>query len=802
MELSHTMTRTLSFAIGAALAGALVFTAPATAAPQATASSSAQAGTAWQLATADAGGITLRSHGGTLHFALSAPDTVHLRFVPKGVTPKPTLVVDPHAPQPVHGFGRISHDGDRVTLASRALSLQVDTRSGRWTLRDAAGNTLLSQPSPGSLAQGDIHLEHAAGQSMYGIHGYDAWEKTPNGLLRHGASVAKAGHQGWAGAPFVWSTAGYGVLVDTMGATFDLSDTGIAIGGLSTKMVDMDLMVGAPKVLFAALTRISGRAPLFPKWAMGFTNSQWGIDEKELKSIVATYRARHIPIDNFTLDFDWKAWGQDHYGEFRWNVKKFPDGPSGRLKTEMAAEGMHLTGIMKPRIHVDTEQGRYATAHHFWVPGEKTTDDYFSHKPVRDIDFDIPAARTWFADHIKHAYETGIAGWWNDEADNTGDDSQFMNMQRAIYDGQRSFTDQRVWSINRNFYLGSQRYAYGLWSGDIKSGFDVMAAQRVRMLSAIDVGEMKWGMDTGGFQGHPSDQNYARWMEFAAFVPIFRVHGTDHEKRQPWRYGPIAEKAAVHAIRLRYSLIPYIYSYEHNIRVNGVGLVRPLTFSWPHDARVRNDVDAWMFGDWLLVSPVVVQDQTHKSVYLPAGTWTDYFSGKVYQGGHTVSVKTDAKGWSDIPLFVRQGAIIPSQPVMDYVGQRPVPTLGVDMFPAVHATHFDYYDDDGRSYAYEHGDYFIQRLSTQRDGAGVSVRTDAATGSYAPALRHYLLKVHGLAAAHAVAAAGALRHYASLQALEAATGQGWATGSDRYGQVTYLKLDAGPARSVRLDRSK
>ena len=147
-----------------------------------------------------------------------------------------------------------------------------------------------------------------------------------------------------------------------------------------------------------------------------------------------------------------------------------------------------------------------------WLANTPVSDDYFSHKPVRVIDFDRLAARAWFFnDALKHSFDSGIVGWWNDEADDSGSGSQFLNMQRALYDGQRAYAQQRVWSVNRNFWLGSQRYAYGLWSGDIATGFASMADQRARMLSAIDVGAMQWGMDGGGFtHGHPSNENYAR----------------------------------------------------------------------------------------------------------------------------------------------------------------------------------------------------------------------------------------------------------------------------------------------------
>ncbi|HET7358748.1 MAG TPA: TIM-barrel domain-containing protein, partial [Rhodanobacteraceae bacterium] len=548
--------------------------------------------------------------------------------------------------------------------------------------------------------------------------------------------------------------------------------------------------------LFGELANLSGHAPLFPKWSLGFINSQWDIDEKAFRQVIATYRAKHIPLDAFTFDFDWKAWGED-WGEFRWNAKKFPDGPTGKLKADMDKLGVHMTGIMKPRVHIDTVEGRYATAHDLWLPGEKASPDYFSHQPVKDIDFDKPAARAWwFNDALKHSFDTGIVGWWNDEADTTQSNTQFLNMQRATWDGQRAHSKLRVWSINRNFWLGAQRYAYGLWSGDIDTGFKSMAAQRARMLSAIDVGEMQWGMDGGGFNGHPTPENYARWIEFGAFTPIFRVHGTFGEKRQPWVYGAVAEKAATAAIRLRYALLPYIYAYERHDHVAGVGLVRPLAFAWPHDAQVRNDVDAWMFGDWLLVSPVVEQGQAAKDIYLPAGTWTDWSSGAVHAGGQRIHYTTDRTGWSDIPLFVRQGAIIPTQPVLDHVGQKPVAMVDVDVFPATARTHFDYYDDDGETYAYMHGGYFQQRLSTQRLGDRVEFAAGAPVGSWTPALRYYLVKIHGGAARAVQADGAALPKRADEAALRATAAQGWATGHDRFGAVTWIKLAAGKAVTV------
>ena len=751
----------------------------------------------FQLDHADARGIELVQGNDRISVRFVAPNVVQIHGMPHGRSTRPGIVMDPHGSRDPLSNLRVRSSADGVSVASSELTASWDKQTGRLTIADAQGKPLL-QTDPASLMDRRIDLQHDAGDALYGIGGYDAFEPAKGGLLRHGVQIAKAGEQGYPGGPFVWSTRGYGVLVDTVGAKFDLQDDHLAVSGISREDVSYDVIAGTPPKIFAALATLSGAPPMFPKWAMGFTNSQWGIDQQELLAIVKGYRNRHIPIDNFTFDFDWKAWGDDNYGEFRWNEKKFPDGPSGALKTSMDQLGMHLTGIMKPRIHVDTVEGRYADAHGFWVSGKPQNPDYFSLKLVRELDFDQSAVRAWFFnDALKHSFDTGIVGWWNDEADDTNSNTQFLNMQRALYEGQRAYTPIRVWSINRDFYLGAQRYAYGLWSGDIDTGFDSMAAQRQRMLSAIDVGEMKWGMDGGGFKGHPDSENYARWIEFAAFVPIFRVHGTLGEKRQPWMYGAVAEKAAADAMRLRYALIPYIYSYERAATTDGVGLVQPLTFAYPDDAQVRDDVDAWMFGQSLLVSPVVAKGQADKDIYLPAGQWTDYFTGKVYQGGQTIHYAVDSKTWSDIPLFIRDGAIIPIQPAMDYVGERPVSELSVDVFPADHATRFDYYDDDGSTYAYEHGAFYSQRLSTQRRDDRVDFSIETPHGSYKPALKYYLVKVHGVAAA----GVGALKAYPDADALQAARGEGWAVDHDRYGSVTLLRIAAGHARHVVLRAS-
>ncbi|MHB1993587.1 glycoside hydrolase family 31 protein [Metallibacterium scheffleri] len=746
-------------------------------------------------------GFDLRQGSDVISVRWWAPDIIEVHLLPDAHASADTLVLDPHMPF-MHFAPQVRSDAaGEVLQTSPAMQVRWQQADDRLSIRDAQGHTLLRVDDLAALRDGRIALQSNPADALYGLGGYSKSNPSAAGLLRAGQWTVKAGMQGHPGAPWLWSSAGWGVLVDTLGAQVHIGDGHIAWTDMSKPDTHFFVIAGAPDALFAGLRTLSGAAPLFPKWSLGFINSQWGIDQRELLHIVRKYRALDIPLDAFALDFDWKAWGQNDYGEFRWNTKKFPGGPDGSLKKQLDALGVHLIGIQKPRIGVHTIEGQYASEHDFWFPGLKAEPDYFSHKLVQDLDFDNPAVRAWFFNPaLRHSFATGIVGWWNDEADTTPDDTQFMNMQRAEYDGQRKyFPDTRVFSLNRDFYLGAQRYAYALWSGDIDTGFASMAAQRERMLSAINAGAMWWGMDGGGFQGHPSPQNYARWIQFDAFCPIFRVHGTHDQRRQPWVYGPTAEAAAVAAMRMRYQLLPYIYSYAWQDHSAGIGVVRPLAMAFPDDAAVRNDISAWMFGDWLLVAPVMEQGQTAKTIQLPPGTWTEWTTGKVYAGGQAVTLPVDAKTWSDIPLFIRAGAIIPMQPVMEYVGQHPVTQVSVQVFPAATPSTFEYYDDNGSNYAYEQGDYFLQRIGAQRVAQGVRLSLAPAQGHYQPALRTFLFAVHGIAARAVQAAGTPLAQHASLAALQAGAAPAWATGHDRYGPVTWLKLRAGFGQYLLLE---
>jgi alpha-glucosidase (family GH31 glycosyl hydrolase) len=738
-----------------------------------------------------------------------APNVARIHFQPGGKSTPRTLVMDP-AFQPADTSAvRLEKKAGGQTLTSPAMKVVVNEGDPfSVEVEDAAGKTLVTfKNEAGGRGNrgGGIAIVHDENEKLYGIRGLDLTD-SGLGILRNTGGAVAAGVQGGAGGPFFFSKR-YAVLVDSDGGAFQMRDESIRFERGSRPDSEYFVIVGAPMQSMSGLALLTGKPPMPPKWTLGFLNSQWGSTEQEWRQLTATYAEKGIPVSGLIFDFDWKAWGEDDYGEWRWNStsgegssspNKFPDGASGKFAAEMLEHGIHLAGILKPRILVNKVDGQptkaatYATEHNLWYPNEVRGNDYFTRRAAANLDFGNPETRKWYWEHLEPAFHAGMAGWWNDEADQDGknlfNNFQFMNMGRALYEGQRAISSERAWSINRNYYIGAARYSYAEWSGDINTGFQSMAYQRRRMIATLNLGEAQWSMDTGGFNGHPSPENYARWMEFAAFVPVFRVHGNNNEKRQPWVYGPVAEAAAKRAMRLRFDLMPYIYSNTRLANETGIGVVRPLFWAFPEDEKCSEETGAWMFGDSLLVSPIVEHGAPQHSFYLPQGKWFDYASGKPVQGGREIAVTPDAATWQDIPIYVREGSILATQPAAIGNELSPVTPLVLDVFPSpVRAAKFLVYDDDGHTYDYEKGSYFRQQIAAAGSPRATEITVDAATGTYKAHFPSYLLQVHQ--ASGGVTSDGVkLQRFSSESAFRSSSEAGWFSTTDKFGAVTEIRV--------------
>jgi len=701
--------------------------------------------------------LEVNEASGSIVLQAVADDVLKIECHPKGVSAVPTEMIDKDGLRRARPVGLA--DENEIVTSMMHVTLSRDG----LVVTNSKGEAIATI-DPSVLIKGIVRVRHPHGQNLYGMRGNglfgprDPRMAVSKGLLRNDGAPVAAGSQGDGGAPIAYTTR-WGLLIDSIDGQFSTAGDSLEFSHGSRKDVEAYFVLGPPKRTIQIITLLTGRPAIPPKWALGFMNSQWGTDEKMVSSIISQYRQKQIPLDAFIFDFDFKAWGEDDFGEWRWNSTsgpgnvgpmKYPNGQNGKFAKEMAGQGVHLVGIMKPRVltqSVDlkpTKAAAEADAHSWWMPGKKPYPDYFSHRLANDFDFSKPDLRKWYWQHSRNLFDSGISGWWNDEADDGFDSLGFFHMQQSLFEGQQSVSNRRVWSLNRNFYLGAQRFAFGTWSGDIRTGFLVMAAQEARMLALVNLGQAHWSMDSGGFNGHPTPENYARWLEFAAMTPIMRVHGTFGERRQPWVYGPVAEAAAKNAIRWRYAMFPSLYSWERQANLTGIGMVHPLFWEFPEDAQCANTVDSWMLGESLLVSPVVVQSQTTKKVYLPLGKWFAYDSDKAFAGGQTVELSSDPILWTDMPMFVRDGSILATQPVRQYADEHPVDAITLDVWPAAsRRARFEVYDDDGETRNYEHGAYFSQNVTAWTQGHGAVVEFDSPDGSFRSPIHRYRLRIHG-----------------------------------------------------------
>ncbi len=799
---------------------------------------------------------------GQLIYRVLSAGLIRVDYNQGGQVDPPTPVLDPSARWPAMVGVKIKHNNETITIEMADFCLKIKKSPCRMTLYGSKGELLLEEPIGGGIfidhsnpRLGGLRFSHPCGRHFYGIKAYPSLGPDSNdtSLLRCGSGghaelyQCDASWGGGGGAPFVWTTHGYGVLVDSDGGFFGISDTNLNFSYgypgypiktmLNSKSKSTPtagyawrsksiapylyprpnsltyfLMMGKPDKIFSSLSEVSGRAEMFPRWAAGFTNSQWGINQYELIDIVDGYRARDIPIDNFAIDFDWKAWGENDFGEFRWNEKKFPAAllpPThpDNLKNIMDRREIKLTGIMKPRIIRCTIPGKLtpmtvqalsALKAGVWYPGQTRMVDYVYKQCAVLINFNLPSGRRWYWEQTRRhdAMNGGLSGFWNDEADGFNN-FFFMHMQQSLYEGERNLSDLRVWSINRNFYLGSQRYGYGTWSGDIPPGFKSMAHQALRMLSMVALGQARWSMDAGNW-GPPSPEEYARWLQFAAFVPIFRVHAPhDGSRLQPWLYGLMAQEIAVHAIRLRYSFSPYIYALDRGLYDHGIGIVRPMMMAFPDDPHCVDLIDQWMFGPSFLVAPVLAPIGNKKgasstrTIYLPKGNWIDFFRGNHYSGNQKILYRLNTNAWTDIPLFVREGSIIPTIYPVASLGSNPPELVYLDVFPATKETATTVYDDDGQTYAYARGSCFHQKITACDDLGCSKIQISAASGSYDSTIQHFVIRLHGRAGTSVTLNDETLQFEENpddLPRLQRDTG--WSLSRDVFGDMTLVRVPA------------
>lgn len=524
---------------------------------------------------------------------------------------------------------------------------------------------------------------------------------------------------------------------------------------------------------------LTGKAPIVPKWALGFWQSRERYKtENEILSTVDEFRKRKIPIDNIVLD--WSYWRQSEWGSQEFDEIRFPS-PDSMMNVLHKKYHTQIMISVWPKFYEGITSYNYFNKNGWLYKGNiaDRQRDWIGQGYVSTFyDAFNADARAGFWNLInKKLFSKGIDAWWMDASEPDilsnvspekrklqmtptalGSAAEYLNaypLQNAkgIYEGQRlTNPNQRVFLLTRSAFAGSQRYAASVWSGDIGSTWDDMKNQITAGVNYSMSGLPYWTMDIGGFVVPEKFEKpdsieleewrelNTRWYQFGAFVPLFRAHG-QYPFREIFNIAPVehpAYKSFIFYDKLRYRLLPYIYSLAGAAYHDNYTMMRGLAMDFPSDSSILNINNEYMFGNSLLVNPVCKYKQTSRSVYLPQGAgWYDFYTGEFYTGGQEINASAP---YERIPVFVKAGSIVPFGPDVQYTSEKKADTLILNVYTGADAK-FNLYEDEGTNYNYEKGNYSV--IPVQYNEATHTLTIDHRTGSFEGMLnkRVFLLNV-------------------------------------------------------------
>ena len=512
---------------------------------------------------------------------------------------------------------------------------------------------------------------------------------------------------------------------------------------------------------------LTGKAPIMPKWAMGFWQSRERYKTAdELVTAVQEYRKRQIPIDNIVLD--WSYWPVNAWGSHEFDAARFPD-PAGMVQ-KVHDMNAHIMISVWPKFYHTTDHYKEFDSKG-WMYQRAVKDsirDWIGKGYIGSFydAYNADARKLFWNQMQEHIYSKGFDAWWMDASEPDilsnasieyrkqlmtptalGPSTKYFNAYalmnaEAIYDGQRGVDpNKRVFLLTRSGFAGLQRYSTATWSGDIGTRWEDMKAQMSAGLNFSISGVPYWTMDIGGFcvekryeqakEGSADLDEWrelnSRWYQFGAFCPLFRSHG-QFPYREIYNMAPEthpAYKSMVYVNKLRYRLMPYIYSLAGKTHFEDYTIMRPLVMDFESDTQVNNIGDQYMFGPSLLVAPVYQYKARSREVYFPASTgWYDLYSGKYTEGAQKLSV--DAP-YERMPLFVKEGSIVPFGPEIQYTGEKQADVVTLYVYTGKNAE-FTLYEDEGVNYNYEKGVFSTIPLKYDEQSGKLTI--GETTGSF------------------------------------------------------------------------
>ncbi len=565
--------------------------------------------------------------------------------------------------------------------------------------------------------------------------------------------------------PFFMSTQGYGIFLHNSFATeWDMGSS--RNDQYSFKAADGELdyyFIYGPTFpsILSDYTSLTGRAPLVPKFALGlhagtYSGGTWGHEAQTSDNYVIQlakkFREMGIPVDLLWLDSTWRIFGKNGgKGATSFEWRETFKNPKGMFDSLYAMNykmvGLHLRPRFDNGNKLNLLDQARAKGLVYPEPGNK--GEFVNFFDQKSVDWwwenGVMKVASQGAKFLKTDEGSAFGGLAN-ESDKTGPTDKAAEKlhnvfpvayAKAPYEKFQDFNKIRGLNQTREGYSGIQRYPF-IFAGDWPSEWQYFAPVIKAGINIGLSGVGYWSHCMGGFEHVADPELYNRWVQFGMFSPIALVFGMEHPNyKEPWSYGPEALANFKKYDILRYRLMPYIYSNAYNLNQTGMPLMRALVLEYQNDNNVYEIGDQYLFGNNLMVCPVTTKGAQTRSVYLPEGTWYDYWTGKKYTGKQYIHVVTPP---DTIPVFAKGGAIIPMQPDMKYTDEKPVNEITLDIFPGENSS-FDLYEDDGSSLDYKTGKFSLTRITSAGSSGALKVNISKATGGYMPANRTYLAKV-------------------------------------------------------------
>lgn len=508
--------------------------------------------------------------------------------------------------------------------------------------------------------------------------------------------------------------------------------------------------------------KLTGTINMPPKWSLGFQQCRFSYyPDHEIKNVADTFRAKKIPADVIYFDIHYMK----DYKAFTFDGERFPD-PKG-LIDRLASQGFKVVVILDPGIATEEGYGTYdrGVERDVFVKYPDGSKFEASVWPGNShfTDFTSKNGRDWWADELKFYTDLGLEGFWNDmnepacwgqdipdmvEFDYEEQTSSHLKarnvygyqMVRATYEGARKqLGNKRPFTLTRSGFSGVQRYS-AVWTGDNVAGEDHMLLG-VRLVNSLGMtGVPVGGYDIGGFVGECSPALFSRWLAIAAFAPFFRVHSMVNSRdSEPWAYGEEVEEITRNYINLRYQLMPYLYTAFYQAHKTGIPINRSLAVDYFQDHNIYdgNAQNAFTLGQWLLVNPTV-STQEYAEIYLPQGTWYNYFTDEVVAGGQHHVVHTSME---DVPVYAKEGAIIPMQNIVQHTDEAHDGELKLHIYNGRVVSEQELYEDDGHTFNYEKGAYYLRKITF--DGVNKELIIEEAIGSFPSTFQSVKIFWHG-----------------------------------------------------------